>query len=181
MATFWESIKEKSGIFILTTIISIVTVFSDRLVGDIKAEINKADQRPAQQEKIAQDISVFVFTVENMIEFAAKNMTAKNELEFVVTPYNNAIDTLRKNEYVYYSSIHRYWDEPVMSQFLVFFSEVRSVDAALHKLNEEYKKVVSGTKVRADEAELRPLVKDASSAATKLETSAKELLTSLSK
>jgi hypothetical protein len=181
MPTLWESAKEKLGVVLVTGVVSLVTIFSDRIVGSIKTEVNKADQRPAQQEKIAKDVSVFIFSVENAIEFAAKNLTAKNELHFVIEPYNAAIDTLRKNEYVYLAAVHRYWDKPVVQQYEAFFADVRSVDTALHRFNDEYSAVEAGTKAKADEAKLRPLVQPASAAAAKLQQSAQILLASLSK
>jgi chemotaxis protein CheY-P-specific phosphatase CheC len=181
MPTLWEGAKEKLGVILLTMVASVATIFSDQIVGGIKAELNMADQRPAQQEKIAKDISAFIFAVENMIEFASKNMTAKNELHFVVEPYNAAVEALRKNEYVYFSAVHRYWDEPIIRQYEVFFADVRSVDAALHQFNDEYAAVESGAQKKADEAKIRPLVQPAISVAKKLQHSAKELLTALSK
>jgi hypothetical protein len=134
-----------------------------------------------QQEKIAKAISAFVFAVENVIEFAGKNMTTKDELHFVVDPYNAAVDVLRQNEYVYLAAIQRYWDKSVVQQFETFFADVRSVDTALHRFNDEYAAVEAGAKAKADEAKVKPLVQPASAAATKLQQSAKLLLTALSK
>ena len=181
MPTLWESVKEKIGAILLTTAISVATVFSDRIVGSIKAEVNKADQRPEQQEKIAKDISTFIFTSENVLEFAKNNMTSKTELHFVVDPYNGAIETLRKNEYVYFSAVQRYWDKPVTQQYEKFFTDVRAVDAAFHQFNDEFEAVDSGAKKKANEEKLKPLIQPTSLALKTLQHSAKELLIALSK
>lgn len=181
MSEIWKSILDKLGVVLVTAVVSLATIFSDRLVGSIKSEVNKADQRPAQQERIAKDISTFIFAAENMVEFAAKNLTAKNELHFVVDPYNVAIETLRKNEYVYFGAVQRYWDGPIVQQYEAFFSDVRSIDAAFHDFNNEYAAVEAGTKTKADDAKLKPLVQPASAALGRLQRSSKELLTALSK
>jgi len=181
VATLWDTAKEKLGVVLVTSVVSLATIFSDQLLGAIKAELNKADQRPVQQERIAKDISAFIFAVENMIEFAEKNMTAKNELHFVVDPYNVSTETLRKNEYVYLAAIQRYWDKPVVHQYEAFISDVRTVDSALHRFNGEYAAVEAGTKKKADEHKLKPLAESAAAAASKLQKSAKELLVSLSR
>lgn len=181
MATLLDTVKEKLGVVLVTSVVSLATIFSDQLLGAIKAEFNKADQRPIQQERIAKDVSAFIFTVENMIEFAEKNMTAKNELHFVVDPYNVATETLRKNEYVYLAAIQRYWDKQVVLQYEAFMSHVRCVDSAFHRFNDEYAAVEAGTKKRADEHKLKPLVESATAAALNLQKSAKELLVSLSR
>jgi hypothetical protein len=109
MATLWESVKEKLGVVLVTTVASVVTIFSDHIVSSIKTGVNKADQRPIEQQIIAKDISNFVFTAENVLESVGTGLTSKAELHFVVDPYNPAIETLRKNEYVYFAAIRRYW------------------------------------------------------------------------
>jgi hypothetical protein len=143
--------------------------------------VGDVDQRSVQQEKIAKDISTFIFAVKNMIEFAENNMTAKNQLHFVVEPYNVSVETLLKNEYIYLAAIQRYWDKSVAHQYEIFISDVRSVDSALHRFNDEYAAVEAGAKKKADEHKLKPLVADAAAAETKLQMSANELLVSLSR
>ena len=114
MSTIMESLKEKIGVIIVTAAVSVATVFSDKIVGSIKAEINKSDQRPAQEAIIAKDISVFIVCAESALEFIKKGETTKKELHFVVDPYNDAVTTLRTNEYVYLAAVQRYWDRPAL-------------------------------------------------------------------
>ena len=181
MSTFWESTKEKLGVVLITAAVSLATVFSDRIVGSIKSEVNKADQRPAHQEAMAKDISIFIFTAENALEFLQNDETTKAQLHFVVDPYNDAVVSLRKNEYVYLAAVQRYWDKPVVKQFETFFTDVRGVDAAFHAFNDEFATVEAGTKAKADDAKIRPLVTGAAAAVAKVEQSSKQLLTALSK
>ncbi|MDD1625954.1 MAG: hypothetical protein LUQ26_00545 [Methylococcaceae bacterium] len=181
MTTFWESVKEKIGIVLITTVVSIATICSDRITGAIKTEINKSDQRPVQHEKIAKDISSLLFDAENVVEFVNKNLTTKKNLKFIVTPYNTSIETMRKNEYVYRAVVERYWDEgDTLKLYETFAADVRLVDNSIHAFNEEFSQVDSGLKSRADEAKTKPLVKPASDSIAKLQESAKQLLSALS-
>ena len=181
MATLWESVKEKLGLVLVTAVVSTCTIFSDSIVGRIKTEVNKADQRPAQQEKIAKDISAYLFASENMIEFASKNLTSKDELEFVVKPYNDSIEALRKNEYLYQAAVERYWNSSALSLFGSFMSDVRTLDTALHGFNKDNAQVVSGEKKKWDETRVKELVPPAAVALAKIQTSSKQLLSALSK
>jgi hypothetical protein len=56
----------------------------------------------------------------------------------VVDPYNDAVVTLRKNQYVYLATVERYWDKPVVRQYETFFTDVLDVDMALHAFNDEF-------------------------------------------
>ena len=181
MATFWESVKEKLGLVLVTAVVSTGTIFSDSIVGRIKTEVNKSDQRPVQQEKIAKDISTYLFAAENMIEFAGKNLTSKDELEFVVKPYNDSIESLRKSEYVYQAAVERYWSSPTLGLYTGFMSDVRALDAALHGFNQDNAQVLSGAKKKWDDSRVKELVPPAATAFTKLQTSSKQLLSGLSK
>ncbi len=181
MSTLWDSVKDKLGVLAVTTVVSLATVFSDRLVGAIKEQVNKADQRPVQQERIAKDASEFIFCSENVAEFLSANMTSKTELHFVVDPYNVAIDSLRKNEYVYRAAVQRYWPTSAVDKFDAFYKSVRQVDASIHAFNPLTADVESGAKPKADPLKVAPLVPAASAALGGLEQSAKDLLTELSK
>ena len=181
MATLLESIKEKLGSVLVTAVVSLVTIFSDSIVGRIKSEVNKAEQRPAQQEKIAKDISSYIFSAENVVEFATKNLTTKDELEFVVKPYNDAIDTVRKAEYVYQAAIERYWNADALRLYYTFLADVKSMDVAVHTFNQENALVVSGTNKKWDDAKAKELAPPAAAALQKLQNSSKVLLSALSK
>lgn len=181
MATFLESLKDKLVVIIVTTFVGIITVFSDKIVGAIKTEVNKADQRPAQEEVIAADLSLFIFFAENVLVDLTKNQTTKPVLASVIPPYNDQITSLRKNEYVYLAAIQRYWDKPVVEQYETVFKDIRSVDKAIHDFNDVFAEIDAGTKDKADAAAIKPRVNAASDAVAELEKSSKLLLTTLSK
>ncbi len=176
MATLWETIKEKLTVVLVTAVVATVTVFSDRITGSIKAAINVADQRPAQHEKMAQDISAYVFAAENYISYAKKNLTTKDALTLVATPYNTSIDSLRNNEYVYLAALHRYWSKEEVLLAEKLYADVRSMDEAAHNFNSEYISIIAGTTSKADPAKLEPLIKVATAELQKLQTSARVLL-----
>jgi glycerol-3-phosphate cytidylyltransferase-like family protein len=181
MATLWDSVKEKLGLVLVTAAVSTGTVFSDHIVGRIKTEVNKSDQRPAQQEKIAKDISSYLFASENAAEFASKNLTSKDDLEFIAKPYNESIEALRKNEYVYQAVIERYWNTATLNFFNTFMADVRTLDSAVHEFNQDNAQVLSGAKKNWDEARAKVLAPPVSAALSKLQTSSKKLLSGLSK
>lgn len=181
MPTLWESTKEKLGIVLVTGAVSIATIFSDRITSAIKTEINKADHRPVEHEKISKDVSLLLFHAENSVEFASLGLTTKPQLHFVIDPYNTAIEDWRKNEYVYLASITRYWDEPAISLYENFSKDVKILDKAMHAYNPEYSLVESGEKKIADAKIIQPLTEDAQKALSNASSSAKKLLFALSK
>jgi hypothetical protein len=96
-------------------------------------------------------------------------------------PYNDAVTSLRRNEYVYLASIQRYWDKLTTEQYETFFADVRSVDRAFHAFNDEFGAVDEGTKQKVDPAKTKELAPAVAAAVAKLEQSSTILLTSLSK
>lgn len=176
MATLWETMKEKLTIVIVTAAVGIATIFSDKITGSIKAAVNIADQRPAQHEKLAKDISAYVFAAENYISYAEKNLTTKEALSVVAGPYNTAIDSMRNNEYVYFAALQRYWRKDEVLLLEKLYTDVRSMDKAAHNFNVQYIPVISGAAAKADPAKLAPLIKAASAELSKVQASAKLLL-----
>ena len=181
MATLWESVKEKLGVVLVTGVVAVATIFSDHITAGIRSEVNKADQRPVQQEKIAKDMSTLLFTAENFIEFATDGLTSKTELHFVVDPYNVAIETWRKNEYLYLSSVSRYWDKSTADTFQKFLTDARALDKSLHRMNPLFAPVDAGAKAKADQASVAPLATAASAALQTTQDSAKALFSGLAK
>ena len=161
---------------LVTSVVVIVTIFSDKITGSITEAVNIADQRPAQHEKLAKDISAYVFAVENYISYAENNLTTKDGLAVVAGPYNTSIDALRNNEYVYLAALHRYWGKAEVALIEKFYADVRSMDRASHNFNPEYIAVVSGTSTKADPVKLAPLIRVASAELHKLQSSAISLL-----
>lgn len=179
METLWESIKEKLSVILVTAVVSIATIYSDRITGAIKAEVNKADQRPIEHEKLAKDLSAYVFATENYISYARQNLTTKDALTLVAAPYNTAIDGLRNSEYVHLAAIHRHWGTTEAALLESLYERIRSLDKASHAFNVEYLPVVSGKVASADPEKLAPLIEAATVELKKVQDSAKEILSRL--
>ena len=179
MVTLWDSIKERLSVVLITTVVALGTIFSDKITGAVKTAVNIADQRPAQHEKLAKDISAYVFAAENYLAYAEKNLTTKDALTFVAVPYNTSIDALRSNEYTYLAALYRYWGKDEVALLEKLYADVRSMDKASHNFNTEYLPVLSSASTKADPTKLAPLIKAASAELLKLQSSAKSILTAM--
>lgn len=179
MATLWVTVKEKLVVVLVTAVVSIATIYSDKITGAIKTEVNKADQRPAQQEKIAKDLSAYIFAAENYISYAANNLTTKEAITPIAASYNAAIDALRNNEYVYLAAVYRYWGKEEAALLETLYVDIRSLNNASHAFNPVYLPVLSGKAPSADANKLAPLVKNASAELAKLQASSKKVLSRL--
>lgn len=180
MATLWESVKEKLGTVVVTAAVGLTTIFSDNIISSIKEKVNIAEKRPAIQEKIAKEVSSLIYDAEMVVDYASKNLTKKNELEFVDNPFNASIEMVRKNEYADQASIERYWGTPTVKCFSQFHEDIKSLEGTLHAFNPEYSLVISGKKKKADLNIMKPLLPPAAEALKKAQKSAKELLNALS-
>lgn len=187
MPTMFDAIKEKLGVLVMAMVVSIGMVFSDKITESIKTALNRSEQRPAQQEKLAKDFSAYIFAAENEIEYFHSGLTTKtalNEvataLNEVATAYNRAITTLRENEYVYFAIIHRYWGKKQVALYENFIASVRELDQQIHKFNPQILLVVEGNQVAVDPKIADSLSKEALESLSKLQISAKQLLLALS-
>jgi hypothetical protein len=157
MATIWEKIKDNFATLLITTTVAIITVFSDKIVGDIKFAVNRANLRTAHFEKMAADISNYAFFAENVTEYYDQGWTTKSSLEKVVPPYNDAIVTLRKQEYITLALLHRFWGRDDVRRFAEVMESVREIDTHIHSLNSEAEAIATGAKQKADPAVTKPI------------------------
>lgn len=180
MPTMLDAIKEKLGVLVMAMVVSIGMVFSDKITESIKTALNRSEQRPAQQEKLAKDFSAYIFAAENEIEYFHSGLTTKAALNEVATAYNSAITTLRENEYVYFAIIHRYWGKKQVALYENFIASVRELDQQVHKFNPQILLVVEGKQAAVDPKIADSLSKEALASLSKLQLSAKQLLLALS-
>ncbi|HEX7176191.1 MAG TPA: hypothetical protein VF240_13095 [Pyrinomonadaceae bacterium] len=157
MATIWEKIKDNFTTLFVTTLVALLTVFSDSIVGNIKFAVNRANLRTTHYEKLATDLSNYTFSAENVTEFYEQGWTSKSSLELAVKPYNDAIVNLRKQEYVNAALLHRFWDADDVSRFKAVMETVREVDTQIHSLNSEAEAVANAVKPKADPAVTKPV------------------------
>jgi hypothetical protein len=179
MATIREKIKENFATLLITTTIALITVFSDKIVGDIKFAVNRANLRTAHYEKLAADISNYTFFAENVTEYYDQGWTTKSSLEKVVPPYNEAIVTLCKQEYVTLALLHRFWDTDNVSRFKEVMETVREIDTQIHSLNSEAEAIATGAKQKADPAVTKPITDKLKLLVTKLKTRINAFLSNL--
>lgn len=180
MPTMLETIKEKLGILLITTVVSVAMIFSDRILESIKTALNRSEQRPVQQEKLARDFSAFIYAAENEIAYFHSGLTTKAALNEVAAAYNRAITTLRENEYVYYAVIHRYWGREQIAHYENFIAGVRQLDQQVHRFNPQILLVTEGKQASVDPKVAEPLSKEAQESLSKLQITAKQLLLALS-
>lgn len=157
MGTIWEKVKDNFATLLVTTVIAVITVFSDKIVGDIKAAVNRANLRTSHYEKLAADLSNYTFSAENVAEFYEQGWTTKSSLEKVVLPYNEAIVSVRKQEHATLALLHRFWDEDDVIRFRGLMETVKEVDHLIHAFNAEAEAVATGVKTKADPAATRPV------------------------
>jgi hypothetical protein len=184
---FWESglgtsLRTQTATWFIGVVIAVLSVFSSHLTEKIKFSINRADLRVKSYETLSQDLSVYVFASENCQESIEHNLTTKDAMTPLVKDYNDAIDKLRKNEFVYRSWLSRYWGKDDVARFSDVMTSARSIDQTFHSLNDEFEAVnITKSKQKIDDerakkaaSEMRPkLDLLRSQVQTLLETSSK--------
>ena len=158
MGAFIKKIVDNLIALIVTTIIAIITLFSDKIVGKIKFELNKADLRISFYEKFAASISSFIVDAENVINYYYNGVTAKTSLHKAVDPYNNSIDDLRKQEYITYANLHKYWGDDDVMRFETIMETAKKIDILIHSLNPGAEAMENGVKKNADPQVIKPTV-----------------------
>ncbi|HST61037.1 MAG TPA: hypothetical protein VLK84_20200, partial [Longimicrobium sp.] len=80
MAALKDKLLEHLTTYVIAGLIALLTVFSDRIVGDIKIAINRADLRASQYDEVAAALSSHVFAVENVSEYYERGWTTKESV-----------------------------------------------------------------------------------------------------
>lgn len=157
MATIKETLKEKIVTLIIPAVIALLTIFSDKIVEQVKLSVNRANLRTSHYERLSSEISFFAFASENVTEYYENGWTTKSSLEAIVPDYNNAITSLRKNEYVTFGLLHRFWEKGDVERFQRIMETVKKIDVQIHSMNAEAEAVVTGKKERADLNTTKPV------------------------
>jgi len=179
MSNFLTQIKSNLVTAIITTLVAIVTLFSDKIVGDIKFELNKADLRVSSYEKFTASISTFVFNAENVAGFYQNGTTTKTSLHLVVDPYNTSIDDIRKQEYITYGILTRFWTKDDIGRFEKMMETVKRIDLQIHALNPEAELIENGKEDHADPKITAPIVKQLNALNRELEIRVKTFIEAL--
>jgi len=148
-------IYDHLGTWLATTVVAFLTIFSDKIAERIRFSLNRADLRVKYFEKMAVDLSTYLFWVEMLLERYEKDWDEDiDDFNEIVSEYNIALTTLRSMEFVYRSWIKKYWKEDAVIQFGEVINALKVVDNATHAFNDEGEK---DSKVKILEEELKIL------------------------
>eukprot|EP00388_Colpodella_angusta_P000896 GDKJ01003025.1.p3 GENE.GDKJ01003025.1~~GDKJ01003025.1.p3 ORF type:complete len:179 (+),score=9.57 GDKJ01003025.1:3300-3836(+) len=152
-----QQIKENLITFVITTFVTLITIFSDKIVENIRFALNRANLRTSHYESLAKDISIYVFETENIAEIYEYGWTSKLTIQSSASGYNSAITQLRKTEYVVINSLHRYWNIEDVDRFKKIMETVRKIDFQIHSLNSESELILNGEKHKANPSKTKPI------------------------
>src|SRR5258705_4222474 len=98
--------------WLITSFISLLTIFSDKLLERIRFSLNRANARIKYYEELAKDLSSYIFYAEIYLERFERNEDDDPEdLGNIADAINSSMTKLRTYEYVYKSWISKYWRE----------------------------------------------------------------------
>jgi hypothetical protein len=142
-------IGRQSIIWVTTTLLAILTLFSQTIVDRVKTGLNIADLRAKYYEKMAGDFSTLGFDAQSIIDDYSEavepgqgKQIGPKFLDMLVTGYNNALDTVRKNEYIYRLWINTYYRTRwlffrtnALERYDTLLSSIYRLDDAIHSMN----------------------------------------------
>lgn len=145
----WTWIKSQTVIWITTTLVAILTAFSQTITDRIKTGLNNADQRRQAYKSMSKDFSSLIFNAENAIEnynMAFDSLTGHqidpNNLDTTIIPYNASITTIRDSQYVYKYELNAYakWKWLIFrtdaaEKYDTLMMYVIKFDSAMHRMN----------------------------------------------
>lgn len=103
--------------WLVVAIVALLSVFSDKLIGRIRFAINRADLRSKYYEKLALDLSTFLFYTDLFHLRYVRGELDVDDLSAIAGEVNGSYVTLKTKEYVYRSWVRRYWSESGLLQF----------------------------------------------------------------
>ena len=91
-------------------VVGILSVFSDRIIGRIRFQLNRADLRVRYYEELATDLSAYLFYAGLYEERLRRGWTGDpDDIAAIISEMNGAVTILKKKEFVYRAWAHRYW------------------------------------------------------------------------
>ena len=175
-----SSFKERTGTYVVATVFTILTVFSDDLAGRIKSALNRADAREEKYAALSRELSGYVFDCKLIEEYLANGWTAKDAFAPIIIDYNNDITALQRNEYANRAILGRYWNKDRRNDFVEIMKEVQTLDSTVHSLNDEFEKVnVLKTKEKVDPVRAKSTASDMHNLLTEFTPHVEQLLDKL--
>jgi hypothetical protein len=129
-------IGDNLGAWLAATIVALLSIFSDKILGRIRFSLNRADLRSKYFEELAVDLSTYIFWAEIFLERFQKGWIEPDDIGAIGGEVNGAITTLRKKEYLYLSWIKRYWGLAAEEQFSQVMVALKQVEDAIHAFND---------------------------------------------
>ena len=130
------NIAEHLETWVALTMVALLTVFSDKIIGRIRRALNRADLRSKYFEELAADLSSFVFYADLFHLRHVRGEAHFEDVPSIGEEVNVAYVTLKKKEYVYRSWVRRYWTQSELVNFLGVFEAVEHVYEVLIDFNE---------------------------------------------
>lgn len=88
-------------------------------------------------DEMLRDLGHYLFQGELQHEFVSKGWDSPEEIEQLIDDYNAAITTVRRNEFVYESLVNEHCNAGQATAFGALIQAVKSVDEAVHALNDD--------------------------------------------
>ena len=136
-ARLFHSFTDQAGTWFVGAVLSLLGIFSARLLEKIKFALNRADLRAKYYEEMALDVSHFVFIVDRLLKvYYGSRWASDEDKSAIATEYNETMNGICRKEYVYLSWLQHYWNRKKADDFASVMRKIREVDAALLLLNE---------------------------------------------
>jgi hypothetical protein len=120
------------------TVVTLLTVFSDKILGGIRLRLNRADLRVKYFEQLAVDLSTYIYWAEIYHLYFQSGWTQEPErLVGIAGELNGAETTLRIKEYVYRSWVRKYWGDDGAVRFSQVMDAVKDTTKAALAFNDE--------------------------------------------
>ncbi|MCP3474775.1 hypothetical protein NLM33_31130 [Bradyrhizobium sp. CCGUVB1N3] len=134
---FFYSFANQAGAWFVGIVLTVLGLFSARLVEKIKFALNRADMRAKYYEEMAIDISHFVFIIDRLVKvYYGSTWASDDDKSAIAQEYNEVMNTISRKEYVYRSWVQRFWDKETAAAFDLTMEKMKAVDRLLILINE---------------------------------------------
>jgi hypothetical protein len=142
MAADWtthllHSLADQAGTWFVGVVLALLGLFSGKLVETVKFALNRADLRAKYYEQLALDLSGLVFLVDRLAKvYYGAEWANDDDKGAIAVAYNDAMNKICSEEYVYLSWLQRYWNKRMVDAFGATMKQIREVDTVVIRLNE---------------------------------------------
>lgn len=145
----WTFVKNQSVIWVTTTLLAILTMFSETLVDKIKSGLNKADKRFASLEAMAKEFSGLQYNAKSLITAYGESINSGRGrlinpkfMYSVVNDFNSSIISLMSDEmnYRYEVSIYSrkkwlFFNTDILNKMDTLYLNIKNLDSCVHLFN----------------------------------------------